>query len=82
MITPPRFSPERTPADASATQPNSAPTKPRYPRRADEADSPASRRDGGAGEVMTHDFLLANLHPELVRDALAAEERRLCAIDL
>jgi hypothetical protein len=31
---------------------------------------------------MTHDFLLANLHPELVQDALAAEERRLCAIDL
>jgi hypothetical protein len=31
---------------------------------------------------MTHDFLLANLHPEFVRDAIAAEERRLCAIDL
>jgi hypothetical protein len=31
---------------------------------------------------MMHDFLLANLHPELVRDTLAAEERRLCAIDL
>lgn len=82
MITPPRFSPERTPADASTTRPNSAPTKPRYPRHADAADAPASRRGGGAEEVMTHDFLLANLHPELVRDALAAEERRLCAIDL
>jgi hypothetical protein len=31
---------------------------------------------------MTHDFLLANLHPEFVRDAIAAEERRLRAIDL
>jgi hypothetical protein len=31
---------------------------------------------------MAHDFLLANLYPEFVRDAIAAEERRLRAIDL
>jgi hypothetical protein len=39
-------------------------------------------RDRETGRIMTHDFLLANLHPEFVRDAIAAEERRLCAIDL
>ncbi len=82
MITPPRFSPEYTPTDASETRPNSAPTLPRQPRDSGAPDSPAWRYDGTAGEVMMHDFLLANLHPELVRDALAAEERRLCAIDL
>lgn len=43
---------------------------------------PRQERDRETGQIMTHDFLLANLHPEFVRDAIAAEERRLCAIDL
>ncbi len=47
-------------------------------------DLPPLRRERAreTGRIMTHDFLLANLHPEFVRDAIAAEERRLCAIDL
>ncbi len=47
-----------------------------------EVPPPQDSRDRECGRIMTHDFLLANLHPEFVRDAIAAEERRLCAIDL
>lgn len=80
MTTSPRFSPDLQFRDANRTPPSHALTAPRGPRR---VGAPAPGRiDANAGAAMTHDFLLANLHPEFVRDAIAAEERRLCAIDL
>lgn len=80
MITSYRFSPEHRLWDANDTPRNHAPTASRRPQRAD-APAPGAI-DAAAGAAMTHDFLLANLHPEFMRDAIAAEERRLCAIDL
>jgi hypothetical protein len=82
MITNPGPNPERRLPERSDDLPNPAPTKPPGRRQTGKPASAAGWSESPAHEVMTHDFLLANLHPELARDALAAEERRLRAIDL
>ncbi|MBM3874134.1 MAG: hypothetical protein FJ382_10455 [Verrucomicrobia bacterium] len=82
MITDSGLTLERQFPERSDSLPNSTPTRPQGPRQTGKPASAAGWSEGPAPEVMTHDFLLANLHPELSRDALAAEERRLRAIDL
>lgn len=82
MITNPGSTPERRLPDADAAAPRPTRTEARAPWPAGAPTPPPRWRDNASRDAITHDFLLANLHPELARDALAAEERRLRAVDL
>lgn len=82
MITNPGSTPERRLPDAGAAAPQPTRTEARGPWPAGAPTPQPRGRDSASRDAITHDFLLANLHPELARDALAAEERRLRAVDL